>query len=609
KSWQIDGTTGYDFMNAVNGLFVSQANAAMFQTIYSHFTSSEVNFRSLTNSTKKMIMLVSLASEINELSQQLERIAERNRRYRDFTLGSLTFAIREVLACLPIYRTYITGPDGVAARDQLAVETAVAEAKKRNPRTAESIFDFIRDTLLFRNLHRFAAEDLPQLTDVVMKFQQLSGPVMAKGVEDTAFYLYNRLSSLNEVGGHPEHFGSSVADFHHQNIARCERWPHAMLATSTHDTKRSEDVRARIDVLSELPDAWLGLITRWGKRNAEHKQLVGGEMAPDSNDEYLLYQTVLGAWPLQMTNERTGQWSLAAPRGSDELFAQFRERIAAYMQKAAKEAKTHTSWVNPNQEYDAALRGFVFDTLDGLEHEDFFEEHLLPLLRVVVRCGQYNSLAQTLLKLTSPGVPDLYQGSELWDLSLVDPDNRRPVDYARRRALLAELKQQIETAGSDRRALVRELLEVSDDGRIKLYVVERVLQFRRAHPELFAAGNYLPLEARGARGDHVCAFARTLDDLTIIVAAPRLTAGLTQAGQQPPIGQQAWQDTWLELPSEQLGWRYENLFTGETASVEQRDGGAALAMAALCRSFPVAVLAKRQDAGHGERALGKRSGE
>ncbi|HEX5688368.1 MAG TPA: malto-oligosyltrehalose synthase, partial [Roseiflexaceae bacterium] len=303
KSWQIDGTTGYDFMNAVNGLFVSQANAAIFQTIYSHFTASEVNFLSLTNSTKKMIMLVSLASEINELSQQLERIAERNRRYRDFTLGSLTFAIREVLACLPIYRTYITGPDGVAARDQLAIETAVAEAKKRNPRTAESIFDFIRDTLLFRNLHRFAADDLPQLTDVVMKFQQLSGPVMAKGVEDTAFYIYNRLASLNEVGGHPERFGHSVADFHQQNIARCERWPHAMLATSTHDTKRSEDVRARIDVLSEMPDAWLGLLTRWSQQNAARKQLLGGEMAPDSNDEYLLYQTVLGAWPLQATNE------------------------------------------------------------------------------------------------------------------------------------------------------------------------------------------------------------------------------------------------------------------------------------------------------------------
>jgi (1->4)-alpha-D-glucan 1-alpha-D-glucosylmutase len=592
-TWDVDGTTGYDFLNAVNRLFVQGDNAAVFQTLYSHFIGREANFRQLANSTKKMIMLVSLASEISELSQQLERIAERNRRYRDFTLGSLTFAIREVIACLPIYRTYMTGPATVTQRDQAAIEAAVAEAKKHNTRTAAAIFDFIRDTLLFRNVQRFTSEDAERLTDFVMKFQQLSGPVMAKGVEDTAFYSYNRLISLNEVGGHPEQFGGSVADFHLSNIERRMHWPHAMLAGSTHDTKRSEDVRARINVLSEIPDAWLASLAHWSEYNAGKKTLVDGEAAPDRNDEYLLYQTLLGAWPLEPTES-------ARLRESDKAMGQdsptrpspeFIERIATYMHKATKEAKVHTSWVNPNAAYDAAVRNFVLGVL-GESGDNLFPEKLLPVARRVAWYGQFNALAQVLLKLTSPGVPDIYQGNELWDFSLVDPDNRRPIDFEHRHMLLTDLKQQIEQAEGDLVPLAQDLMNTSRDGRIKLYLTERLLNFRRAHANLFAYGSYVPLEAHGIKREHVCAFTRVLEREAILVVGPRLVVGLTDRIEQPPIGAHVWRGTWLALPREQTSWRYRNLLTGEALSSGWRDATPGLPMAAVCCHFPVAILAR-----------------
>jgi (1->4)-alpha-D-glucan 1-alpha-D-glucosylmutase len=592
-AWDVDGTTGYDFLNAVNRLFVQGDNAAVFQTVYCHFIGSEANFRHLANSMKKMIMLVSLASEISELSQQLERIAERNRRYRDFTLGSLTFAIREVIACLPIYRTYITGPATLTQRDQAAIEAAVAEAKKHNPRTAAAIFDFIRDTLLFRNMQRFTNEDAGRLSDFVMKFQQLSGPVMAKGVEDTAFYSYNRLVSLNEVGGHPEEFGGSVADFHLQNVERRMHWPHAMLATSTHDTKRSEDVRARINVLSEIPDAWLASLAHWSEYNADKKTLVDGALAPDHNDEYLLYQTLLGVWPFEPT-----EWGRV--RESDRAMGQdsptrpspaFIERIAAYMLKATKEAKVHTSWVNPNAAYDAAVRNFVLGML-GESGDHLFWEELLPLARRVAWYGQFNALSQVLLKLTSPGVPDIYQGNELWDFSLVDPDNRRPIDFDRRRALLTDLKQQIEQAEGNLVPLVQDLMNTSRDGRIKLYLTERVLNFRRAHANLFAYGSYVPLEAHGIKREYVCAFTRVLERGAMIVVTPRLVVGLTDGIEQPPLGAHVWRDTWLALPQEQANWRYRNLLTGEALPIGWHDGKPGLPLAAVCGHFPVGVFAR-----------------
>ncbi|MBI4320342.1 MAG: malto-oligosyltrehalose synthase [Chloroflexi bacterium] len=575
QNWAVYGTTGYDFLNAVNGLFVDARRARVFDRIYSRFTGEKSKYRILVNSSKKMIMLVSLVAEINALSHQLERIAKTNRRYRDFTLNSLTFAIREVIANLPVYRTYITDQgEDVARSDQGFIQAAVRQAKKQNPRTAKAIFDFIQDCLLLRNVGDFHEEDKVRLTEFAMKFQQLTGPVMAKAVEDTAFYVFNRLASLNEVGGNPDQFGVSVEDFHRQNAERRLHWPHSLITTSTHDTKRSEDVRARIDVLSEIPDEWQRALASWSRLNAPSKTVVDGDSAPDRNDEYLLYQTLVGAWPNEPMRP--------------EQFECFRERIADYMLKATREAKTHTSWINPNEEYEAALRNFVFRLLeDGIE--DPFRNELLRLQRQVAYYGRFNSLSQVLLKLTSPGVPDIYQGNELWDFSLVDPDNRRPVDYRRRRALLAELTKRIDQSGEDLGSLAGEVLREGEDGRIKLYVTYRTLNFRRAHRQLFASGEYWPVEAEGEMREHAVAFARILGTRGIVVVAPRLVVGLTGGIEQPPVGG-VWRNTSLVLPLGTSTTRYRNIFTGETLVAQAQGDGLALRLAEVLGNFPVALL-------------------
>ena len=581
EDWAVYGTTGYDFLNEVNGLFVDGGNERAMDRVYVHFAGVQIAFGSLVNTWKKMIMLVSLAGEVAALSHQLERISEKNRAYRDFTLNSLTFVLREVIACLPVYRTYLTGPGNVRERDAAYIEAAVEEAKRRNPRTARSIFDFIRDTLLFRNLQHFSGEDREGLIQFVMKFQQITGPVMAKGLEDTAFYIYNRLVSMNEVGGRPDKFGISPEDFHRRNQDRRQNWAHTLLATSTHDTKRNEDVRARIDVLSEMPGEWRAAVNRWSRWNAPKKTLVDGQPAPDRNDEYLLYQTLVGAWPVERP-----ETPLAF--GSEEI-TQFRERIAAYMRKATLEAKVHTSWVNPNEDYDRAVKDFVLKLLEPRGKNRFLGD-LQAFARRVAYLGRWNSLSQVLLKLTCPGVPDIYQGTELWDLSLVDPDNRRTVDYRRRQALLQDLKEKVKASGDDLFLLAQELLETAWDGRIKLYVISRTLNFRRQHPDLFLKGGYVPLEAAGETKSHVLAFMRRLGNETILVGVPRLVVGLTRGIEKPPLGDDVWKDTWLQLPGEERGVHYRDLFTGRTFVVEERGEEGGLLLSKIFDTFPVAFL-------------------
>jgi (1->4)-alpha-D-glucan 1-alpha-D-glucosylmutase len=577
RDWAIYGTSGYDFLNTINGLFVDSSKEKIFDKIYSGFIETQTNFHSLINSAKKIIMLVSLAGEISALSHQLDEITEKNRRYRDFTLDTLKFAIREIIGCLPVYRTYISGPETVTELDKYYIETAVKKAKKQNPRTAEPIFDFICDTLLLRNLEDFSEEDRMDLVNWVMKFQQVSGPVMAKGVEDTTFYVYNRLVSLNEVGGNPEQFGVSVEAFHRQNTGRQRYWPHSMLSSSTHDTKRSEDVRARISVLSEIPREWRAVLTRWKRFNSSKKSIVNGKPAPDRNDEYLLYQTLVGAWPAEPLTK--------------EAISNFQKRIVAYMQKATKEAKIHTSWFNPNNEYDVAVQNFILNILSEEEDNRFLKD-LQLFQRRVAYYGQFNSLSQALLKLASPGVPDFYQGTELWDYSLVDPDNRRPVDYSRRRVLLSDLKSQVDQAGNDLTDLSKELLDTSQDGRIKLYITYRTLSFRSKHQQLFSEGDYLPLEAVGSKSEHVCAFARILEDEVVLAVVPRLLVRLTGEVEQPPIGRQVWEETWLSLPYEEVGRAYRNIFTGEVLSVVEQNSMVGLPMASILFCFPVALFVR-----------------
>lgn len=588
QDWEVAGTTGYDFLNGTIGLFIERQNRFVFDKIYNEFLEGAPKFHHLTNSTRKMIMLVSLSSEINELSSQLDRLSAKNRRYRDFTLNSLTFAIREVVACLPVYRTYINGPDSVTLWDARYIEAAVAEAKRRNPRTAEAIFNFIRDTLLLRNLPVFAEEDQPKLVDFVMKFQQISGPVMAKGVEDTAFYVYNRLVSLNEVGGHPDQFGVTVPEFHQHNSQRLQLWPHAMLSTSTHDTKRSEDVRARISVLSEMPDEWSAALARWSELNADKKTTVDAEAAPDRNDEYLLYQTLLGTWPLEVYHSDSPEEEAARAT----TFAQFRDRITEYMHKATKEGKVHTSWVNPNSTYDSAVAQFVSGILDTTAPNPFLDD-IRAFQRRISFYGQFNALSTVVLKCTSPGVPDIYQGNEIWDFSLVDPDNRRAVDYQQRQEMLEHVRAHSDLAGDERAEFLTDLLQYSHDGRIKLYVTYQCLNFRRVNHQIFTHGDYSVLEARGEKHEHVCAFARQFADTTMIVVVPRLVVTLTNGVEQLPLGAEVWSDTWLDLPYEQAGWVYQDLMTGRKLSVGERDGAPGLALADMFDRFPVVLLVRQ----------------
>ena len=401
----------------------------------------------------------------------------------------------------------------------------------------------------------------------VMKFQQYTGPVMAKGMEDTALYVYNRLVSLNEVGGEPERFGVSVSAFHHLTAERAKRWPHAMLSSSTHDTKRSEDVRARINVLSEIPGEWRGEVVRWARINRSRRREVDGQEAPSHNDEYLIYQSLIGAWPLESPD--------------DAELAEFRERIKAYMEKAIREAEVHTSWVNVNEEYEAAVADFV-DALLTPSETNLFLEEFVPFARRIARVGALNSLSQTLIKLSVPGVPDTYQGNELWDFSLVDPDNRRPVDYGLRRNLLAEL----DDLGTDE---IRFLLDAWQDGRPKLHLTHQALKLRQKYPDSFERGEYIPLDASGPHAEHLVAFARRHEDQVAITVAPRLYTRLSNVSGALLPGPDVWADTRIDV-SDLPATEYRNALTDETVRVFEEEEASFLRAEDLLKSFSVALL-------------------
>ena len=574
--WPVAGTTGYDFLASANGLFVDRDAARPMTSTYARFVGARTAMADLVYATKRLIMLTSMASEINMLGLDLDRISETNRLSRDFTLSSLVRVLREVIACFPVYRTYV-GDERleVSPRDRAYIEMAVAEARRRIPTVNVSIFDFVRDTLLLRHLPELGAEEGGARRHFVMRFQQTTGPVTAKGVEDTALYRYNRLVSLNEVGGDPARFGEPVSAFHERSAERLARWPETLLATSTHDTKRGEDVRARIHVLSEIPRDWRAQVGRWGRLNRRKKVVVGGQLAPDRNEEYLLYQTLVGTWPL------------GSP-GPAEL-ADYRARIRAYMEKATKEAKVHTSWINPSEEYDRAVQAFVVAVLEDTPGNRFLAE-LRAFQARIVRYGLLYALGQTVLKIASPGIPDLYQGTELWDFSLVDPDNRRPVDYATRRALLEKLRERIAASGGDLVRLARELAETLEDGRVKLYVVHRGLAARRELPRLFATGAYLPMEAQGERAEHVIAFARQSGDRVAVAVVPRLATRLGKGPEALPLGEEAWGESWLPLPTGITARRFDHCFTGERLEPLERDGRPGLPLAGVFANFPVALL-------------------
>jgi (1->4)-alpha-D-glucan 1-alpha-D-glucosylmutase len=451
----------------------------------------------------------------------------------------------------------------------------VRRATARNPLLSRRVFAFIRDMLLRESPASFGEADRAEQRRFAGKFQQVTAPVTAKGVEDTAFYIYNILISLNEVGGDPGRYGVRPEALHEYNQERQARWPLAFSPLSTHDTKRSEDVRARINVLSEIPEEWGACLERWGHLNEGHKVKGEDQVIPDANEEYLLYQTLIGAWPLE-------------PYTPDE-YGEFVPRIQAYMLKAIHEAKVHTSWINPNAEYDEAIQQFVGRILDDRTNGAFLDD-FRGFQRRVSHYGLFNSLSQTLLKLTAPGVPDTYQGTELWDYSLVDPDNRRPVDYSSRHRKLQGLQSAVAGAGGNLWELAQDLVATREDGRIKLYLTWRSLQCRREHPGLFTAGEYIPLAALGTKAMHVFAFARRAGDACALVAVPRLLARVVPEPSQLPLGGPVWPETQLLLPDVDPAWRWNNVFTGERLVPTESEGRLSLAAAEVFAHFPVALL-------------------
>ena len=559
KDWRVHGTTGYDFANQVTQLLVdSSAETAITKTFH-RFIGHSMPFGHLLYAKKLQVMKLALANDVDVLGNMLDRLSEQNRWYRDFTLEALSRTVRETIACFPVYRTYVAPDQPVNDEDRQIIERAIAAAKRRNPGMDESIFNYLRDVLLFRFPPNLNAAERAAHTHFVLKFQQATGPIMAKGLEDTVFYIYNRLTVLNEVGGEPQQFGSNVDTFHERNVDRCRNWPASLLATSTHDTKRSEDVRARIVAISEIPVLWRRSLPRWRMANRRWKRTINDLEAPDANEEYLFYQTLLGTWPVRADGEPES----AATQ-------EYVERIQAYMAKALREAKINTSWIQPNEEWDAAMRHFVAKILEATPRNKFLPI-FLPVVKEIARLGAINSLTQTLLKLTAPGVPDIYQGNEIWDDSLVDPDNRRPVDYDRRRKMLESLV----TASPD------ELLRGWPDGRIKMFLTQRVLRFRREHAELFRRGEYLPIHASGMFAESCISFARRQTDKWIAVIAPRLSSRVGFS----PIGER-WKDTAIEFPESFSLEKAHDLFTCRSVSLKNQQAKLADAFSI----FPFAVI-------------------
>jgi (1->4)-alpha-D-glucan 1-alpha-D-glucosylmutase len=588
EDWPIFSTTGYVFLNSLNGIFIDAAHAKVFDDIYTRFIRSKYNYADIVYGKKKLIMYVAMASEIATLAHYMNLISERNRHTRDFTLHSLRSAIVEVIAFFPVYRTYIS-QHGVNDRDRKYIEYAVSKAKRKKPAISESIYDFLKNVLML-NFHACCTDkDRKEWLDFVMRFQQLTGPVMAKGVEDTAFYVYNRLVSLNEVGGSPDRFGTTLETFHGQNIERTKNWPHALIATSTHDTKRGEDVRARINVLSEIPGEWKDCLVRWRRINKKKKMKVEGQGVPDRNEEYLLYQTLVGVWPVNPHTpplEKGGTGGFEGELLDKSSYEIFKTRIKQYMIKAVREAKVNSSWISPNAVYEEVLMKFIEKVMEPYPGGQFLQD-FLQFQKRAAHYGMFNSLSQTLLKITSPGVPDFFQGTELWSFTLVDPDNRGPVDYAMRVQMLEELKRR--EAETPLPAFARDLVENRENGAIKLYLTYKTLNFRRDHRELFEEGEYIPLDAAGTCKDNICCFARRNGQQTVIVAAPRFFTRLARP-ETLPLAEGVWQDTHIVLPFMATDVKYRNIFTGMTVTAADRGGMQTLPIPEIIRDFPVALL-------------------
>jgi (1->4)-alpha-D-glucan 1-alpha-D-glucosylmutase len=527
KSWPVAGTTGYDFMDRAHKVLVNPDSEVTLTEFYAEFTGEPTDYEAIVFAKKRSILREMLGAEVGRLVDLLIPITARHWRYRDFTRDELKEALIELVTCFPVYRTYVRAEAGyITETDVEYIVAATKLAKEHRPDLGEEPFELLANLLMLNLTGELES-------DFVMRFGQLTGPAMAKGVEDTTFYCYNRLVALNEVGGNPSHFSCSVAEFHQAAQKALADWPHSMLGSSTHDTKRSEDVRARLVLLSEIPEQWIETVQRWSQMNEKYRF----QGWPDRNAEYLYYQTLVGAWPIPF------------------------DRLYNYMDKAVCESKQYTSWMQRNPKYDDALREFIKNTMDDGE----FLADLEQFVKTLVIPGYLNALSQTLLKLTTPGVPDIYQGTELWDNSLVDPDNRRPVDFALRRSLLDELKTRS----------VEDICQRYPEGLPKLWLIRQTLALRAEHPDIFAKGSYDPLTIQGKRERNLLAFSR---GGSVVVVVPRLMLNGQTEFTQPDN----WTDTSISLPAR----RWRNLFTDEVLS------GDPVSVSDLLKRFPVALLVR-----------------
>jgi (1->4)-alpha-D-glucan 1-alpha-D-glucosylmutase len=572
-AWPMHGTTGYEFSSLVNGLFVDCAAEVELDRLYAEFIGGHSDFRQMVYQCKKLMMDRSLNSELNVLANHLSRIALSNRHTCDFTVKSLRDALTEIVACFPVYRTYVTERQA-SASDRKHILEAV-ECAKRTGAADPSVCDFIANILLTRQAEGHSQPYQRSVIHFAMRFQQYTSAVMAKGLEDTSYYRYHRLISLNDVGSDPMRFGVTPEEFHRETQERARTWPHSMNSGSTHDSKRSEDVRARINVLSEIPQEWARQVWRWRDLNRGYKGRVengasSGSEIPSANDEYLLYQTLVGSWPVGV-----GEGPPPEP---------FVHRIREYMIKALREAKVWTSWGHQNASYELGVVRFV-DSVMGSEQ---FRAEFLPFQHKAAHFGRLNSLAQLLIRLTAPGVPDVYQGSELWEFNLVDPDNRRPLDYGARQRALQQIRPGEDACPAQRAEFASRLAARPEDGCVKMYLLWQALRLRQRMPELFQEGHYVPLQTFGVAREHVLAFARQLNRTCIVVAVPRLSARLLGNETKLPLGKDVWCDTGVALPPLKAA-SFQNLLTGETLTADNCHHGR-LQAAQVFAKFPVALL-------------------
>jgi (1->4)-alpha-D-glucan 1-alpha-D-glucosylmutase len=573
--WSVAGTTGYDLLNTIGRVQVDAEGLAKLRELYDRVTDNAKKPAQVVYESRREVLYGSMASELQMLTAALYRIAQGHRASRDFTQPALRRALREVLANMTVYRTYVRGDSwDVSEADYRTVTSAVRLAKWRNRTLPYSLYDFIASVLLLEHPPTSSDEQANERRRFALKFQQVSGPVAAKGVEDTAFYRYYPLASLNEVGGDLDAKPLAVDEFHRSMHHRMEKWPHSMCATSTHDSKRGEDMRARLHVLSEAPDEWAAAFNRWHDVNRPLIREVDGDCVPDSNEEYFIYQTLVGTWPTEPMNDAERH--------------EYRERIVQYMEKALREAKIHVSWLNPSEAYETAIREFITDLIS--DKGDAFTADLSQFVGKIADAGYVNSLAQLLLKTTIPGVPDFYRGTELWDFNLVDPDNRRAVDYNIRRRRLEALVRADE---KDRSIAARDVRARWPDPDVKLWVTSQCLKLRRECPNLFAFGEYIPLTVEGAAADHVITFARRFDRECALIIVPRHSYQLLrsrrskkQQAEPPAID---WADTRIVIPPD-FSHEWRNELSGQLIETFVAGDAPTVSVAELLQIFPVALL-------------------